>query len=123
MTNILTITSTSKSYFIEVGMDDPVYFETLLSIFNQLSVQDTKSFLLDKENLISLKRELQRSLENHIQQYHPGRGRGRMRKIFGKDYFLTLLSPEHNTMVLLSDIYDAADDCIQNGIALRFEYS
>ena len=106
-----------------MGIDDPVYSETLLTIFNQLSLHDNQSFLLDKENLISFKNELQRSLENHIQQYHPGRGRGRKRNIFGKDYFLTLLNTEHNTIALLTDIYDAADDCIQNDIALRCEYS
>jgi hypothetical protein len=106
-----------------VGIDEPVYAETLLAIFNRLSVQDSQSFLLDKGNLISFKRELQRSLENTIQQYHPARGRGRKRKIFGREYFLTLLSTQHNTIALLSDIYDAADHCIQNDIALRFEYS
>ena len=106
-----------------MGIDDPVYSETLLTIFDQLSLHDNQSFVLDKENLISFKNELQRSLENHVQQYHPERGRGRDRKIFGKDYFLTLLSTEHNTIALLSDIFDATNDCVQNDIGLRFEYS
>lgn len=123
MTKILTIASTSESYVIDVGMDDPVYYETLLPIFNQLSVQDNQSILLAKDMLIYFKKELQRSLENHIQQYQPGKGRGRERKIFGRDYFLTLLSTEHHTIRLLSDIYDAADDCVRNDIALRLKYS
>jgi hypothetical protein len=106
-----------------VGIDQPAYSATLLPIFNQLGVHDNQSFSLDKGNLISFKKALQRSLENYLQQYHPGRGRGRNRNILGKDYFLTLLSTEHNTIALLSAIYDAANDCIRNDLGLRFEYS
>jgi hypothetical protein len=106
-----------------VRVDDPAYTDALAGIFNQLSVQGNRSFSLDKGNLILFKNELQRSLENNIQQYQPGRGRGSTRKIFGRDYFLTLLNSNHNTIALLHDIYDAADDCMRNNIALRFEYS
>jgi hypothetical protein len=122
MTKIITMTTASGSYFIEIGLDNPVYSEALLPIFNQLSMQD-QSISLEKGNLVFFKNELQRSLENHVRHYQPGKGRGRERKIFGKDYFLTLLSTEHNTIALLSDIYDAANECIQNNMALRFEYS
>jgi hypothetical protein len=122
MTKILTMTSASGSYFIEIGIDDPVYSETLLPIFNQLSWQD-QSIVLEKDKLVFFKKEVQRSLENHLRHYQPEKGRGREKKIFGKDYFLTLLSTEHNTIALLSDIYDAADDCVQNDIALQFKYS
>jgi hypothetical protein len=123
MTKIVRITTDSETYLIEISVDDPVYQETLLPIFNQLSVQDNQSVALDKENLISFTKQMKHALENHIQQYQPGKGRGREKIIFGKKYFLTLLNRTHNTIATLSDIYNAADECVQTNIALRFEYS
>ena len=122
MTKIITLTTSSDSYLIDIGLDSPVYYEILSPIFDQLGVQ-AKSISLDDEKLVTFKNQLERALENYIQHYQPGRGRGREKKIFGKNYFLTLLNPEHNAIALLNNVYIATVDCVQNDITLRFEYS
>src|ERR1700741_1788842 len=110
---IIRFTTIPESFSIEIWKEDELYTKTILAALTKISPEKLPVRLMQNE-LQLFHQLLENDLRKRLQLYEPARGSEWPEIIFGKEYLLTKLSKQHESIHSLNYLYEAVGEFIKN---------